>query len=254
VNALVLSTEQQSLPALVRRAASALSSATSAAEVLDARDMARAGYDAAKSAARIAKAKKAHDDVIGAVYRAQADALEIEATAKRRLADEYDAAQDRGEVGRQGSRSDLVSGGNEVVPSAADLGLTRKDIHEARQIRDAEDADPGIVRRTLDERLAAGHEPTKAALREAVTEAAIHALRGSASARPRNPHYRPNPARDAALEVADCCGRIVGHLGFDAPETVLAAFLDDAERERGLAKIRGATVALTKLMQVVDAE
>jgi hypothetical protein len=33
-----------------------------------------------------------------AVHRAQADALEIEAKAKRRLADEYDAAQERGEV------------------------------------------------------------------------------------------------------------------------------------------------------------
>ncbi len=34
-------------------------------------------------------------------HRAQADALEIEAMAKRRLADEYDAAQERGEVGQQ---------------------------------------------------------------------------------------------------------------------------------------------------------
>ncbi len=33
-----------------------------------------------------------------AAYRAQADALDIEAQAKRRLADEYDAAQARGEV------------------------------------------------------------------------------------------------------------------------------------------------------------
>ena len=35
--------------------------------------------------------------------------------------------------------------------TAADIGLSRKDIHEARQIRDAEKADPGIVRRTVDE-------------------------------------------------------------------------------------------------------
>jgi hypothetical protein len=38
------------------------------------------------------------DVLIAAVYRAQADALVIEAQAKRRLADEYDAAQARGEV------------------------------------------------------------------------------------------------------------------------------------------------------------
>jgi hypothetical protein len=44
------------------------------------------------------RAKKAHDDLIAAAYRAKADALEIEALAKRRLADEYDAAQDRGDA------------------------------------------------------------------------------------------------------------------------------------------------------------
>ncbi|MEY9532152.1 hypothetical protein [Sinorhizobium fredii] len=38
---------------------------------------------------------------IAAAHRAQADALEIESTAKRRLADAYDAAQERGEVAVQ---------------------------------------------------------------------------------------------------------------------------------------------------------
>ena len=51
--------------------------------------------------------------------------------------------------------------------TAADLGLSRKDIHDARLLRDAEDADPGIVRRTLDEKLARGEEPTRAAVRRA---------------------------------------------------------------------------------------
>jgi hypothetical protein len=43
-----------------------------------------------------------HDTLIAATHRAQADALEIEAKAKRRLADEYDAAQERGEVANSG--------------------------------------------------------------------------------------------------------------------------------------------------------
>jgi hypothetical protein len=34
--------------------------------------------------------------------------------------------------------------------AVTDLGLTRKAIHEARQIRNAEALSPGIVRRTLD--------------------------------------------------------------------------------------------------------
>jgi len=48
------------------------------------------------------RAKKADDDLIAAAFRAKADALKIEALAKRRLADEYDAAQGRGEVQKAG--------------------------------------------------------------------------------------------------------------------------------------------------------
>lgn len=95
--------------------------------------------------------------MIAAVYHAQADALEIESLAKRRLADEYDAAQDRGEVRVNGERS--FSGSEKVGP--ADIGLTGKDIHEARAIRDAEQADPGIYRRTVDSLIASGDEPKK---------------------------------------------------------------------------------------------
>ena len=43
--------------------------------------------------------------------------------------------------------------------SIADV-ISPKEIHEARQIRDAEDAELGIVRRVLEEALAAGEEPT----------------------------------------------------------------------------------------------
>lgn len=68
----------------------------------------------------------------------QADALEIEAAAKRRLADEYDAAQERGEVaGRKGGgeRSGLER--SPAKPPASLVGVTRKQIHEARAVRDA---------------------------------------------------------------------------------------------------------------------
>jgi hypothetical protein len=85
------------------------------------------------------------------------------------LADEYDAAQEPGKIagpkyGKLG-RSD-----GERLPTAADIGLSRKDVHDARLIRDAEVADSGVVRRTLDEKLASGEEPTNAALRKAVNE------------------------------------------------------------------------------------
>ena len=156
-----------SLPSLVRDAAARLASAETSAEVLDARLMATAAYDAAKSAARIATAKRAHDEIIVAVYKAQADALAIESAAKRRLADEYDAAQDRGEVKRVGNSSRA-----EELPAAADIGLSHKDIHEARQLRDAERDDPGVTRRVIDGMLERGEEPTRAAVRREIVHVA----------------------------------------------------------------------------------
>lgn len=158
--------EAASLPALVRAAATKIANAETAAEILEARELAGVAYDTAKRAARLAKAKSAHDEIISAVYRAQADALEIESMAKRRLADEYDAAQERGEVAsqRDGRRPSQVEG----QTTAAEIGLTHKEIHEARQIRDAERADPGVIRRTLDTMLDSGREPSKAAVRREV--------------------------------------------------------------------------------------
>jgi len=92
------------------------------------------------------------------ISRAQADALEIEALAKRRPAD---AAQERGEARKRG--------GNDKVTKLPDgkfgpsgIGLNDKQLHEARTIRDAEARDPGVVRRTVDAAIAAGKEPTKA--------------------------------------------------------------------------------------------
>lgn len=162
----------ENLPGLIDRAATMLASAKTAAEVLEAREAAGLAYDVAKRAARLKNAKAAHDDLVAAAHRAQADALEIEAAAKRRLADEYDAAQERGEIARLGTnQSDLgVSGGNTRPSTAADIGLSRKAIHDARLIRDAEAADPGLVRRTLDERLERGEEPTRSAVRRAAED------------------------------------------------------------------------------------
>lgn len=154
----------EGLPGLVDRAASMLAGAKTAAEVLEAREVAGLAYDAAKRASRLHRAKSAHDDLIAAAHRAQADALEIEAAAKRRLADEYDAAQARGEVM---GRARSCVGDDNAPATAADLGLRRDQIHDARLLRDAEEADPGLVRRTLDAKLQRGEEPTRSAVRRA---------------------------------------------------------------------------------------
>ncbi|NGM47928.1 hypothetical protein G5B31_20635, partial [Rhodobacter sp. SGA-6-6] len=136
--------------------------ARSSAEMLEARDLARVAYDAAKIASRMAKAKQAHDSLIADVHRAQANALAIRARAEFRLAEEYDAAQDRGDVraANQGRSASALE-----APSAPDLGLSHKDIHNFRKRRDREKADPGATQRALDDMVARGEEPTRAALK-----------------------------------------------------------------------------------------
>lgn len=153
------------LPGLLSDAAAALAGATTAAEVLEARDLAGLAYDAGKAAARFSRAKHAHDEVLSAVYRAQADALEIEALAKRRIADEYDDAQDRGEIRTQADNKLFT---NAKKASAADIGITPNEIHEARQIRDALNDNPDAVRQALDGQLKQNREPTRAAMKKAL--------------------------------------------------------------------------------------
>ena len=73
---------------------------------------------------------------ITAIRRAGAS---LDARPKMRLADEYDAAQERGEVATL--QNTPGSGGHVAgfnMPStAADLGLRRDEIHDARKLRDA---------------------------------------------------------------------------------------------------------------------
>lgn len=242
------------LPSMIERAASALMNAKSSAEVLEAKDIASVAYDAAKSAARLAKAKGAHDSVIAAVHRAQADALEIEAQAKRRLADEYDAAQERGEVasGRPKSLPDEKT----FQPTAADIGLSHKVVHDARQVRDAEAADPGIVRRTLDAKLDAGQEPTRAALREAVVEAAVRGIRGQ-SVLPRtsnrNPIHEPDPAYDALLAFIGPCRSLIERTKGVDPAFAWSGVIDEGMRERHRGLLREAASILNQMIEVAHA-
>lgn len=165
MNAITAVGPSETLPTLINRAVHALESARTSAEVLEARDMARVAYDAAKSAGRIAKAKQAHDSILADVHRAQANATFIRARAEMRLAEEYDAAQDRGEVRQNGERSfsspEKVSG-SEILPP--------KDLHEARKFREAEKAEPGLIRRSLDAMIERGEEPTRAALKREVID------------------------------------------------------------------------------------
>lgn len=198
------------LPVMVTKAAQALAAAKSSAEILDARDLASVVYDAAKKAARMQRAKGAHDALIAAAHRAQADALMIESEAKRRLADEYDAAQERGEIAKRGQQDrarDNVPDGNIIPVKTADTGLTNKQVHEARKIRDAEKAQPGIIKQTLDRAIEERREPTRAELQRSVI-AAVEQAQKRPKKKKKNPIYEPDPYYSAVVRFSSICEQI----------------------------------------------
>ncbi|WP_245435061.1 SAM-dependent methyltransferase [Mesorhizobium sp. WSM3879] len=146
-------------------------------DVASARMLAAGAYDQAKAAGSYATRFHAGEHLIRKARRLQGDALLIETRAKITIATEWTAAQERGEASK-GGRPKTVPEGNGFT--AAEAGLTRKEIHDARKLADAERRDPGIVERAIAGRVAAGLEPSRANLRVAIgTDTATAAERGN---------------------------------------------------------------------------
>lgn len=236
------------LPALVQRAASALSGAVSAAEVLEARELAGLAFDAARRAARLERAKAAHDSLVSAAIRAQGDALLIESQAKIRLADEYDAAQERGEVAGARDGSSGRSNG-ERPATAADIGLTRKQVHEARQLRDTERQQPGIFRQIVHDRVERGQEPNRAALRQAVVEAAQGGLRAGLAPGRRNPLHLPDAAYDRVASIAGTCRTLIEKTEDLSLAEILSGCANTQMRARTLSDLHECRDRLSELLE-----
>jgi phage N-6-adenine-methyltransferase len=144
------------LPAIIDRARTRLAEARTSAEVLEARA-------AAKAALHNAKLQKAANET-------QADCLSMIKRAELRMADEIDAAQERGEVAKadgtinpgsiQGVRSP------DTLPATyEELGISRQRVGEWRELRDAgEHVIDEAIQAALDE----GRAPTNADIQRAV--------------------------------------------------------------------------------------
>ncbi|WP_018516459.1 hypothetical protein [Rhizobium leguminosarum] len=127
--------------------------------------LSEAVYDQSKAAASYAKRMKLSDELIGKARRMQGDALLIETRAKMALADQFDEAQKAGVVAVRGRPKNIP---DENVFRLEDAGVSAKEIHEARKLRDAETKEPGLVERAIAARIQAGLEPSRANLRSAV--------------------------------------------------------------------------------------
>lgn len=162
MNDVSISRDQSDLAATVHRARALLDEGDYQAALM----LSSGAYDNAKAAAGFASRVKAGEQLIGKARRMQADALLIESRAKIALAEQVDEAQASGVMAGQGRPKNIPA---ENVFTLEDAGITAKQLHEARQLRDAEAKEPGIVERAIQARVEAGMEPSRAALKKSAS-------------------------------------------------------------------------------------
>lgn len=197
-------------------------------DAIAAKMLASGGYDAAKALAIFARRAKS----LGWVEksrRMQGDALLIEKLAIMQIAREWDVLQADGKASRGGRPKKTVS--DENAFTAAEAGISRKEIHEGRRLLVAEQKNPGLVERAIRARLEAGLEPSRANLRVSIGTA-------SASREDRGDNLYETPAEGMAallaletflpLVLEPSCGRgaIVRPLEVGGHEVMLADLVD----------------------------
>jgi hypothetical protein len=164
-----MNNELTDLSGLVQRIRGALEAAETNVQILGVRADASIAYEKITQAERLAKARHAHGETIAALRAMAADMLLLEAGADIRLANEYDAAQARGELqSRGGDRVSSKVRNADFGPTVSDMGISKQRMSEARQLRDAEKAKPGSIKRALDAEVQAGRTPTRAAVKRAI--------------------------------------------------------------------------------------
>ncbi|SOC46286.1 hypothetical protein SAMN05892877_12191 [Rhizobium subbaraonis] len=171
----VLPADASDLMATVQRARQLLDEG----DVMAARRLAGGAYLEAKAAAQFAASFGADGRrLVEKARRLQADALLIETRAMIRIAEAYDAAQAAGDAATRG-RPKNVSDENIFPFTLDEAGISRTQIHAARQLAKAERATPGIAERAIAARVAAGLEPSRANLKAAIgTKTATKEERG----------------------------------------------------------------------------
>jgi N6-adenosine-specific RNA methylase IME4 len=134
-------TSIENLPAIIDRASSRLMEARSSAEVLEAKAIAEAALHYAK--------------ITKAANETHADCIRIITRAEMRMANEIDAAKERGDIKTQSDNQHVRSSGK---LGFEDLGIDRRRVSEWRDIRDAGEE---VVEGAIQKALAEGRAPTK---------------------------------------------------------------------------------------------
>jgi hypothetical protein len=149
--------------------------------------------DDEKRTERLVKAKKASEEAKQELYFIRAELIKRKMMADIRIADEYDAAQCRGEVaGHGGARNFKVAACDLEKITLTDVNLTKQEIYDARQARNAEKIKPGITNEILVQQIKKDRSPTEAELRRAYRTAIENKEREEQKAKESILHFLVN--------------------------------------------------------------
>lgn len=133
-----------------------------AGDVQKAMKLSTVTYDRAKAEADCAERVKASRELVDKARRMQAEAAKIEGICYVAMADAVDVAQASGKLSR--GRPEKVQ--SEDHFTLEDVGIDKRRLHEARQIREAVRREPEFIERVVEARLSEGLEPSRAALKK----------------------------------------------------------------------------------------
>jgi hypothetical protein len=242
---------ETSLTVILGDTAKALREAKTSAQILDARRKAKNVYRQAKAAqAQLVKERGAHDEIVRTARKMQGDALILEEQANAILAAHYEEAQERGEVAKPGQRGKAIPDENSI-PRQPDLGIDPKVTMRGRLLNAAEEFEPGIMQRVVQEMIDEGLEPTRAKLQAAVEEAAARALSGRDV--PRSPRRKVEPtALDGVMQIGGAATEILEQFETWSLHALARSFVNDGMRSDHLKRYAKCVKLLSRLIEEAE--
>ncbi|MDH6265521.1 hypothetical protein M2360_000911 [Rhizobium sp. SG_E_25_P2] len=199
-----------------------------------ARHLARRVYNEAVQASDLANKAKVSEELRAKARLLRANAVRIESLCTISIADYVDDAQAKGMMPKKG-RPNNISVGN--IFTLDDLGMSPKQLHEARALRDHVRTQPGFIDAVIQTQLDQGLEPSRAAVKHAIgTKTASKEDRGDNLYQTPIEGIRTLMARERFLPIVlePSCGRgaISGPMGEAGYDVILSDLNDYATADR----------------------
>lgn len=243
-------------PALVAtqigKAKALLETAKTIGDVREAQLVVKVAHDMAK---QVAKSPLASSEIKAEARQQMGEALKTERRAERRMADEVDMAQERGELPAKGQHKAHVQN-----VDMNDVGITKQEVSRARKARDFDSVCPNVYDAAVDKAVEDG-KVTKAEIERNVSaltsdeQKAVVAEMMRPSPRRRkakNPLYNPNPVMEAHRALSSNCEEIIARVPKIPMGQIVDAEFGVCKLVACIGEVREARAILTDFINLVE--